>query len=101
MSNNGNARADVVTDNPGRYAKQLVSHLGHKLAFTTDGATSTATIGDGTGQIVVGDGVLTLHASGDDEQALALVEQVLGSHLERFAQREPLVITWTRSHPDS
>lgn len=30
-------RADVVTDAPARYAKQLVAHLGRKIPFTTDG----------------------------------------------------------------
>ena len=30
------ARADVPTDAPERYAKQLVSHLGRKTEFTTE-----------------------------------------------------------------
>ena len=36
------ARADVLTEAPARYAKQLVAHLGHRVEFTTDGGTSTA-----------------------------------------------------------
>jgi phospholipase/carboxylesterase len=90
------SRADVATDAPGRYAKQLVAHLGRKLEFTTTGATSTTTIGEATGEVVVGDGVLTLVASGNDEDAVARVEHVLGSHLERFGQRNELAVTWTR-----
>jgi hypothetical protein len=78
------SRADVATDAPARYAKQLLAHLGRKLDFTTDSVTSSATIGDATGHIIVGDGVLTLLATGDDESAVARVEHVLGSHLERF-----------------
>jgi hypothetical protein len=91
------SRADVATDAPARYAKQLVSHLGRKLEFTTDGAASTAAIGTGTGQVVVGDGVLTLLATGPDEESVATVEHVLGSHLERFAQRDELAVRWGRS----
>ena len=91
------SRADVVTDAPARYAKQLVAHLGRRLEFTTDGATSTATIGSTTGRIVVGDGMLTLLASGTDAEGVARVEQVFGSHLERFGQRNELVVTWNRS----
>jgi hypothetical protein len=91
------SRAEVSTDAAGRYAKQLVAHLGRKLDFTTEGATSSATIGDATGRVVVGDGVLTLIASGDDEEAVARVEHVLGSHLERFGQRNELTVTWTRA----
>jgi hypothetical protein len=91
------SRADVQTPTPGRYAKQLVSHLGHKLTFTTDGDTSTASIGEGTGRIVVGDGVLTLLASGADEASVARVEDVLGRHLQRFGQRNELTVTWVRA----
>ena len=92
------SRADVVTDAPARYAKQLISHLGRKLAFTGDGVTApaTAVIGTATAGIVVGEGVLTLQAAGDDEESVARVEHVLGSHLERFAQREALTVQWVR-----
>lgn len=91
------SRADVRTDVPARYAKQLVAHLGHRLEFTTEGATSTATLGSATGQVIVGDGVLTLLATGTDEEGVARVEQVFGSHLERFGQRNELLVTWIRS----
>jgi hypothetical protein len=89
------ARADVATDAPGRYAKQLVSHLGRRVEFTVDGAASTARFGDGTGTVVVGDGVLTLLAEASDADSLALVQRVLGDHLERFGQRNELVVTWS------
>lgn len=91
------SRADVATPTPERYAKQLLSHLGRKIEWTTDGATSTATIGDATGTIVVGDGVLTLLASGADEAGVARVEDVLGRHLVRFGQRNELTVTWVRA----
>lgn len=91
------SRADVSTDQPARYAKQLASHLGRKLDFTADGAVSTAAIGAGTGQAVVGDGVLTLLAAGPDEAAVATVEHVLGSHLLRFATREDVTVAWSRT----
>ena len=81
----------------GRYAKQLLAHLGRKLEFTTYGATSTAAIGAATAQIEVGDGVLSLIATGTDEEAVVRAEHVLGSHLERFGQRYELTVTWTRS----
>jgi hypothetical protein len=48
---------------------------------------------------VVGDGVLTLLATGDDEESVARVRDVLGGHLERFAQREDLSVRWLRTHP--
>jgi uncharacterized protein len=89
------ARADVATPTPDRYAKQLLSHLGRRLAWATEGARSTAGIGSGTGTVVVGDGVITLLAHAPDAEALAQVQHVLGSHLERFGRRNELTVTWT------
>lgn len=86
--------ARVVTDNPARYAKQLVAHLSRKVDFITDGPTSTARIGGGTGIVVVGEGKLTLIAQGPDEGVTALIEHVLGSHLERFGARNELTVDW-------
>jgi uncharacterized protein len=94
------SRADVQTDAPARYAKQLVAHLGRKVEFDVDGATSTASFGGTTGQVVVGDGVLTLLATGTDPDGVARVEHVLGSHLERFGQRNELTVRWTRTTED-
>jgi uncharacterized protein len=93
------SRADVATGAPARYAKQLISHLGRKVPFTGDAITApaTAVIGAATAGIVVGEGVLILWAAGDDETSVARVEQVLGSHLERFAQREALTVRWVRT----
>ena len=88
------ARADVATDAPERYAKQLVSHLGRRAEFTTEDATSTASFAGGTGRIVVGDRVITLLAEAPDAESLARVQDVLGRHLERFGQRRELVVTW-------
>lgn len=88
-------------DSPARYAKQLLSHLGHKVVFVTDGASSTATIGDGTAEVVVGDNVITLLATGNTEQSVALIEHVLGSHLERFDARHELTVVWTRAAQES
>jgi hypothetical protein len=95
-----NSRADVITASPARYAKQLVSHLGRKVAFVADGDTHTATVGEGRAQIVVGDGVLTLLAAAETESHLERLEQALGGHLERFGQRAELAVTWDRpGHP--
>src|SRR4051794_3377530 len=90
------SRADVPTDAAARYAKQLLSHLGRRVTWTTAGDTSTAQIAGGTGRVVVGDGVLTLIAEAADTETLTRVRHVLGSHLERFAQRQGLQVSWVR-----
>ena len=91
------SRADVVTDAPARYAKQLVSHLGRKVEFAEEGDTWTAHVAGSVARITVGDGVLVLQAEAPDVESLARVEHGLGSHLERFGQRHELTVTWQRS----
>jgi 3-hydroxyisobutyrate dehydrogenase-like beta-hydroxyacid dehydrogenase len=93
------AVAEVATEAPERYAKQLVSHLGRRLTWVTDGPTSRAVIGTGTGTVVVGTGVLTLRAEAPDAENLARIQHVLGSHLERFGQRNELTVTWGAQQP--
>jgi uncharacterized protein len=88
------ARADVPTATPDRYAKQLLSHLGHRVSWATEGDTSTAELAGGTGRIIVGDDVIILVAEADDAESLAGVQHVLGSHLERFGQRNELTVSW-------
>ena len=90
------AVAEVATDAPERYAKQLVSHLGRRLTWVTDGGTSRAPIGTGVGAVVVGDGILTLRAEAPDRETLERIQHVLGSHLERFGQRNELAVNWER-----
>ena len=89
------ARADVSTDSPARYAKQLVSHLGRRVEWTTEGEVSTAAIGGGIGTVEVGEGLLTLRAEAPDHESLDRVQDVLGRHLERFGQRNELSVRWT------
>jgi hypothetical protein len=88
--------ARVVTDQPGRYIKQIVSHLAHRR--------STRLADDGTGVIVFESGQCTLTAepgalvvaaSGADTEALRHVRDVLSRHLERFGGREGLRVTWS------
>ncbi len=92
------SRADVATDAPGRYAKQLLSHLSRKVEFVEEPAgTWTAQILGSLARITVGDDVLVLEAEGPDEQAVDRIEHALGNHLERFGQRKALAVTWQRA----
>jgi len=95
--------AHVVTPQPARYIKQLVSHLGHKLTANVDETTGNGVIEFDTGRCTldVQSDALVLAASATDEAALARVQDVIGRHLERFGGREGLTVTWTASNqPD-
>jgi uncharacterized protein len=93
------SRAEVRTDTPERYAKQLASHLGHRISVTATPAGDVFRFDDGEGVVQPGDGVLLLRASGQGEQALARVQDVLGRHLARFGERAGLTVTWSEPAP--
>lgn len=91
--------AVVPTDAAERYAKQLLSHLGHKatveeLAGHPKGG--RLLLSAGVGDVEPGPGNLVLRASADDEESLARVQDVLGRHLERFGAKRELIVTWER-----
>ena len=91
------SRAEVPTDAPGRYAKQLLSHLGRKVEFVEGPVGSwTAHVLGSVARVSVGEGVLVLQAEGADEESVERIEHALDSHLERFGQRKELTVTWQR-----
>ena len=95
------SRADVVTDAPARYAKQLVSHLGRKVEFAHESSSAgdswVAHVAGSVARITAGDGVLVLQADAPDTEGLTRLEAALGNHLERFGQRRELTVTWQRN----
>ena len=89
--------AQVSTPTPQRFAKQLVSHLGHRVPVTVDGDVAQLTFGSGTGTVSSGEGVLLLQASSATAAGLAEVQDVLARHLVRFGERQELTVTWEPS----
>jgi caffeoyl-CoA O-methyltransferase len=91
--------ARVVTDQPGRYIKQIVSHLAHRRSTRlADDGTGFVIFEAGQCRLTAEPGALVLAASGVDLEALRHVRDVLARHLERFGGREGLRVTW--SEPD-
>lgn len=95
-------RRDAIVDieRPGRWAKQLASHLGRKLTVTeTDRGPqlsmqreegSATCLFDTTEEARLG-----LHVESDSEEAAERLAHVVGSHLERFAEKEEVQVSWT------
>lgn len=87
--------ARIATDQPARYIKQIVSHLGHKLTTTVDdGGAGVVEFETGRCTLDAQPGLLVLAASATDQAALDRVQDVVGRHLERFGGREGLTVTW-------
>jgi hypothetical protein len=88
--------ARVVTDQPGRYIKQIVSHLAHKRSTRmADDGTGVVVFESGQCTLTAEPGELVLAASGADDEALQQIRDVLARHLERFGSREGLRVTWS------
>ena len=90
--------AVVVTDSPSRYAKQLLSHLGHKVTVEPL-ADQSAPAGRlvfayGTGTVVPQGGALVLEAAAAAAESLARVKDVMQRHLEKFGARRELLVSW-------
>ena len=98
------ATATVATPTPDRYAKQLAAHLGRRLEVReeADGLRLVFGAGEGADEgVSIGDCLLRsretaleLSASAADPAGLERITQVVGSHLERFGQRNELVVVW-------
>jgi uncharacterized protein len=89
------SRADVVTDRPSPYLLQLAKHFRHKLDVTFDERAGTIPFAFGRCELRAGDGVLHLEAIAATPEELARVEDVVGSHLERFGRRHELSVAWS------
>lgn len=90
------AVARVATTSPGRYLGQLCKHFAHKLPATHDAETGRIEFPFGVCELATGKDLLCLCVSAIDLESLQRLEDVIGSHLSRFAFREPLEISWTR-----
>jgi hypothetical protein len=97
ISSQATSTAQVVTDRPGRYAKQLVSHLTRRATGEWSDEAGRGTIefneGAGRAELVAGDGVLDLSVAGTD---LDRLEDVIGRHLVRFGSKDELIVNWQR-----
>lgn len=89
------AHATVTTEAAARYAKQLASHLGRKAEIRHEVGGSRVVLTVGSCLLVAGDHALELRAESGAADGLARVQQVIGSHLERFGQREGLSVEWS------
>ena len=87
--------ARVATGRGERYRKQLASHFGNRIevAESRDGTVLSWGFG-GTTTLTVEPGALVMIAAADDEQTLDRVKDVTGRHLERFGEKDGLVVTW-------
>lgn len=90
--------ADVVTDRPERYGKQLVSHLGRRHGGEWEARKGSGWIDLATGRasVTVADGALLLRITAETNDELTRLEDVVERHLVRFGERDELSVAWQR-----
>jgi hypothetical protein len=90
--------AVVATDASERYAKQLLSHLGHKVTAEPlpdrPEPAGRLVFAYGVGTVLPEPGSLVLRAVAGDPASLERLQGVLGRHLEKFGARKELVVSW-------
>ena len=87
--------AAVTTEKPSPYLLQLSKHFRHKLDVRFDERSAVIPFKfGGHAELRAEDGVLRLTAFAQTPADLRRVEQVIGSHLERFGTRDELAVRW-------
>ncbi len=88
--------AEVATDKPVAYMRQLCKHFGHRVDASFGEDSGYIQFEFGRCELHAADGTLTLGVSAADAESHERMERVTGSHLERFGRRDGLRVTWHR-----
>jgi hypothetical protein len=88
------SRAEVATDKPVAYMRQLCKHFGHKVDASFGDDSGYIQFEFGRCELDTSDRTLKLEVSANDAESHQRMERVIGSHLERFGRRDELSVTW-------
>jgi catechol 2,3-dioxygenase len=89
------SRAVVATTKPSPYLLQLAKHFRHKLDVRFDEHSAVIPFAFGTAEVAAEADALIIAAHAHTPADLARVQQVVGSHLERFGRRDELAVSWS------
>lgn len=90
--------AEVATERPARYGRQLVSHLTRRASgeWSDDEQQGSIDFTDGRATLSCAPGALLLSVQAAPD-SVARLEDVVGRHLVRFGARDELVVRWVRA----
>jgi hypothetical protein len=88
------SRAEVPTDKPVAYMRQLCKHFGHKVDASFGEDSGYIQFDFGRCELEASGAVLAIEVSAADEESHERMERVIGSHLERFGRRDELSVAW-------
>jgi len=90
--------AEVSTDRPSAYLKQLCKHFRHRHDVTFSDTEGTMTFPFGACRLFAREGRLVLVGDAGDSDKVDYLERVIGGHLERFGRGDALAVTWCRAN---
>ena len=98
MNDTVDSIAIVVIDRPGRYGKQLVSHLGRRTggSWSADTQSGWIDLAGCRSAVTAHQHRLELKVTGPASE-IDRLQTVVESHLRRFATDQDLTIAWTRT----
>lgn len=88
------SKTAIHTPKAAGYLAQLCKHFGHKTEVEQDAEGAVFHFSDGLARVNSESSVLNLRVEAETAPKLRNLEHIVGSHLERFAFRENLRVTW-------
>ena len=88
------SRAEVATDKPVAYMRQLCKHFGHKVDASFGEDSGYIQFEFGRCELRAADSTLALEVSAADAESHERTQRVIASHLERFGRRDGLSVAW-------
>lgn len=88
------ATTRIHTSKADGYLSQLCKHFGHKISVDQLDDTAVFHFTGGTVTAHSDGENLTFNVHANTSDRLQKIAQIIGSHLERFAFRENLTVTW-------
>lgn len=88
MQGQFNSTGRFSTQNAQKYMTQLCKHFGHKVPAEVEGDAGQVRFAAGLAEMTSDDQALSVVLSGDSGEAVASLQEVIDSHLQRFAFRE-------------
>ncbi len=94
MTSTLTSQADVATEKPVPYMRQLCKHFGHKVDASFDDGSGYIQFEFGRCDLRAGDRTLHLTVAAASDADRERMRNVIGSHLERFGKRDELSVSW-------
>ncbi len=84
----------VKTHHASKYLQQLCKHFAHKVNVNFDTQNGFAALPPGPCTMKASEVELYIHCQSDDPEKLPMSRSIIEIHLEKFAWREDLTLTW-------